>query len=186
MNLLWKKNVKYRCFPIVFQTKSPPKVCKGVVHRLFVELISISVDNNWGVHKIIRPVRTCVSSLLSSHCSSRSSSPPFMSRTRFQSVHPVDQWLRFSMMSLVYSCPRSQEPRRTYNHHRCHHQKTPNTRLARSGNRCDLFSFISDYHLLQLPWVGTSAGLGEEDELVRILLNTFNTGTLILILLNCK
>ena len=67
-----------------------------------------------------------------------------MSRTRFQSVHPVDQWLRFSMMSLVYSCPRSQEPRRTYNHHRCHHpqQKTPNTRLARSGNRCHLFSFI--------------------------------------------
>ena len=140
MNLLWKKTVKYRC--IVFQTKSPPKVCKGVVHRLFVELVSISIDNNWGVHKIIRPVRTCVSSLLSSHWSSRSSSPPFMSRTRFQSVHPVDQWLRFSMMSLVYSCPRSQEPRRTYNHHRCHHQKTPNTRLARSGNRCHLFSFI--------------------------------------------
>ena len=40
-------------------------------------------------------------------------SPPFISSTRFQSVHPVDQWFRFSMMSFVYSWPRSHEPRRT-------------------------------------------------------------------------
>ena len=96
----------------------PGDVSERVVHGLLVVLAGSRVDDDGGVDRVLRPVGAalCQTSLA---LFETLEIPGFtsMSRERFQSVQPTDQWLRSSMMLFRYLSPLSHEPNMTGGSH---------------------------------------------------------------------